>query len=162
MNTAGNGARMSDKDVNGMMEKRRKPQAREKRGSARSIICCHVRRRPQRVTHACLNPSEGCVCRGGFQPLSCRQNLTFFYRGKLVARPNPVQHHPSLPRTAYRLPALPFFMRISSLCSVEVHRWTETREAQAEEMFTNLIIRQVLAVIAHGFQALQIPPQPGI
>jgi hypothetical protein len=38
----------------------------------------------------------------------------------------------------------------------------QTREAQAEEMFNNLIIRQVVAVIAHGFQALQLPPLPGI
>jgi hypothetical protein len=53
-------------------------------------------------------------------------------------------------------------MRSSSLYSVEVHRWTQTREAQAEEMFLNLIIIQFVAVIALGFQALQFPPLPGI
>jgi hypothetical protein len=42
------------------------------------------------------------------------------------------------------------------------NRWTQTRKAQAEEKFTNLIVRQVVAVIARGFQALQFPPLPGI
>jgi hypothetical protein len=53
-------------------------------------------------------------------------------------------------------------MRSSSLCSVEVHRWTQTRKPDAEEMFTNLILRKVIAATAHGFQALKFPPLPGI
>jgi hypothetical protein len=77
-------------------------------------------------------------------------------------------------------PALPLFTRSSSRCSVEVNRWTQTREAQAEESFTRLALEalqdrahltseqltelsdRLLPIFAQGFQALQFPPLMGI
>jgi hypothetical protein len=50
---------------------------------------------------------------------AARPTLLFCHFGGLTWC-RTLQHHASPPSTAYRLPALPLFMRSSSLCSVEV------------------------------------------
>jgi hypothetical protein len=64
---------MSDKDLNGMMEKEAQAEGAGKELERQeNYLLPRAKASPTRdprVTHACPNPSEGCVCRGGFQPL---------------------------------------------------------------------------------------------